>query len=295
MSVIVIPKEIDKFVLYFDTPRKEINAIALATALVGLADSVREANTLINPGYNVEVVVEALEGGSFQAVVRTIYNCGKDIFSSEPVKAIVYGVIASYIYQHTLAPDTQTIVNVEDDRVVIQSGEDRVIVPKEVFEAKERLEKSERFKAAVSSTINAATSDPEVRGVGLKTDPEEKEPSIFVPREKFAIFEARREDEEDTREIIEYAYLEISRAILSRGNRKWEFFWRGVKVPAPVLDEAFYDRFFAHEITIAPGDVLRVALRIIQKKHPDTGIFVNSKYEVIEVFEHKSRMQQEVF
>lgn len=183
MSVIVIPKEIDKFVLYFDTPRKEINAIALATALVGLADSVREANTLINPGYNVEVVVEALEGGSFQAVVRTIYNCGKDIFSSEPVKAIVYGVIASYIYQHTLAPDTQTIVNVEDDRVVIQSGEDRVIVPKEVFEAKERLEKSERFKAAVSSTINAATSDPEVRGVGLKTDPEEKNlPYLFHER-----------------------------------------------------------------------------------------------------------------
>ena len=86
--------------------------------------------------------------------------------------------------------------------------------------------------------------------------------------------------------------MEISRAILARGKRKWEFYWRGMRIPAPVLDTIFYDRFFAHEIMIAPGDGLRVALRITQVQSPDTGIYVNEQYEIVEVFEHIPRMQQ---
>ncbi|MEP6879009.1 MAG: hypothetical protein ABI865_09185 [Nitrosospira sp.] len=85
---------------------------------------------------------------------------------------------------------------------------------------------------------------------------------------------------------------EASRAILARGDRKWEFFWRGIKISAPVLDSRFYDRFFAREITISPGEGLWVASRIIQRQDPDTGIFINEKHEVIEVHKHLSRMQQ---
>lgn len=292
MAVIEIPKEVDRFVLYFDTPRKQINAVALATALVGLADAVREANTLVNPGYTVEVVVEALESGSFQAVISTVYNKGKDLFGSEPVRNIVYGIVSAYIFQQALAPDTKPVIIVQNNQVVIESGNDRVIVPKEVFEAKERLERSERFRGSVNNIIAGANADKTVAGVGVKTDNAPRRPEIYVPRERFIVFDGRREDEEDSREIIEYANLEISRAILARGSRKWEFFWRGIKVSAPLLDERFYDRFFAHEITIAPGDALRVALRITQKRHPDTGIFINERYEVVEVFEHIPRMQQ---
>lgn len=292
MAVVEIPGEVDRFVLYFDTPRKQINAVALATALVGLADAVREANTLVNPGYTVEVVVEALEGGSFQAVVSTIYNKGKDLFGSDPVKNIVYGIISAYIFQQAFAPDTKPVIIIQEYQVVIESGNDRVIVPKEVFEAKERLERSDRFRGSVGNIVAGANSDKSVVGVGIKADIGKRKPDIYVSRERFTVFEARRETEEDSREVVEYANLEISRAILARGTRKWEFFWRGIKVSAPVLDERFHDKFFSHEITIAPGDVLRVSLRITQKRHPDTRIFINEKYEVVEVFEHISRMQQ---
>lgn len=293
MAEIEIPREIDRFVLYFDTPRKQINAVALATALVGLADAVREANTLINPGYQVEVVVEALEGGSFQAIVSTVYNTAKDLFGSEPAKAIVYGVIASYIYQQTLAPDATPNIIVQDNMVIVETGNDRVIVPKEVFDAKDRLERSERFRSSVGNIIGAAKADNNVVGIGMKTSTGLDRPEIYVPRERFAIFDNRR-PEEGSREVIEYANLEISRAIMARGNRKWEFFWRGVKVSAPILDSNFFDKFFAHQITVAPGDALRVSLRITQKQHPDTGIYVNDKYEVVEVFEHIPKMRQDV-
>src|ERR1700690_2646328 len=167
MAVVEIPVEVDRFVLYFDTPRKQLNAVALATALVGLADAVREANTLVNPGHTVEVVVEALEGGSFQAVVSTIYNKGKDLLGSEPVKNIVYGIISAFLFQQAIVPDTKPVIIIQEDQVIIESGNDRVIVPKEVFEAKERLGRSERFRSSVGNIISGANSDKNVVGFGV--------------------------------------------------------------------------------------------------------------------------------
>lgn len=295
MSIVEIPREVDRFVLYFDTPKHDVNAYALATTLIGLSDAVREANAAVNPGYQVEVVVEALADGSFQAVVRTVFEKSKNLFSNEAAKAIIYGIIATHIYEIVIKTDTPTNIVVSSEMVVIESGKNKIIVPRNVYEAKKQLEKSDRFNSAVGQVFHGALSDPSISGIGLKTDIGKTPPSIYVPREKFAIFDARRIEEEGTREIVEFANLEISRAILSRGNRKWEFFWRGIKISAPVLDGRFYDRFFAHDITIAPGDGLHVALRITQRQDPDTGIFINEKYEVIEVHEHLPRMQQNGF
>jgi hypothetical protein len=99
-------------------------------------------------------------------------------------------------------------------------------------------------------------------------------------------------DDGAIREIVEIANLQIVRAILQRSNRRWEFVWRGIKIPAPVLDERFYAEFSAHRITIAPGDALKVKLKICQAKDHDTGIFTNARYEVIEVLEHIPRVEQ---
>ncbi len=291
MAVIEIPKEIDRFVLYFDTPKRQINAYALATSLIGLSDAVRAANAAVNPGYYVEVVVESLEDGSFQAIIRTIYEKTRDLLSNEAVKAIVYGIIATHIYEAAIKTDTPPKISVSSEHVIIESGKEKIIVPRNVYEAKKQLEKSERFTSAVGQVFHGAKSDPSVKGIGLKTNPDKSPPLIYIPRDKFAIFDSRNADE-GSREIIEFASIEISRAILERGKRKWEFYWRGMRISAPVLDTSFYDRFFARDITIAPGDGLRVALRIIQVQSPDTGIFVNNKYEIVEVFEHIPRMQQ---
>ncbi len=292
MNVIEIPREVDRFVLYFDTPRQEVNAYALATSLIGLADAIREINATVNPGYSVEVVVEALPDGSFQAVIRTVYETAKNLFSKEAVKAIVYGIIATHIYEVAIKKDSPPQISVDQHTVTIKSGNDTIIVPRDIYEAKKQLEKSQRFTTAVDQVVQGAAADPSVLGVGLKTSSDKQRPPIYVPRDKFAIFDSRNALVKGNLEIIEVANLEISRAILERGRRRWQFFWRGIRIAAPVLDERFFDRFFAHEITIAPGDGLRVVLRITQTANKDTGIFVNSAYEVVEVLEHIPRLNQ---
>jgi hypothetical protein len=184
---------------------------------------------------------------------------------------------------------------IDEHSVIIVHGNDRVIVPRDVYEAKRQLERSSRFGNAIGQMVHGAASDNSVKGIGLKTQPDERHPPVYVPREQFAVFDSRSTESSGSREIVEIANLEISRAILERGNRRWEFYWRGIKIAAPVLDQRFYDRFFAHEITIAPGDGLRVMLRITQNANEDTGIFVNQKYEVVEVLEYIPRIVQREF
>lgn len=292
MATVEVRREVDRFVLYFETPRAEISAYALASALVGLADAVREANATVNPGYQVEVVVEALANGSFKATVRTVFTKAKNLFSHQAVQAVIWGIVATHIYEKAIKTEVPPKITVSDNLVIIEVGKDKIVVPKDVYEAKRQLEKSERFNNAVGKVFDAAASDPEVTGVALVEQDQGPRPPLVIPREKFALFQTERLVDESTREIIEITQVEISRAILERGTRRWEFFWRGVKIAAPILDERFFDRFFSHEITIAPGDALEVALRIVQERKPDSGIYVNVRYEIAEVYKHVPRVKQ---
>jgi hypothetical protein len=292
MSTLEIRREVDRFVLYFETPKHEVSAYALASALVGLADAVREANAIVNPGYKVEVVVEALAPGSFQATVRTVFTKAKNLFSHSAVQAFIWSIVSTHIYETCIKTDEPPKITVSDDMVVIEVGKEKIIVPRDVYEAKKQVEKSERFRNAIGKVFEAAASDPNVTGMAI-TDENNAPPSNFIiPKELFCRFETESTLDENTREIVEITQVEINRAILERGRRRWEFFWRGIKIAAPILDDRFFDRFFAHEIMIAPGDGLEVALRILQEKHPDSGIFVNKRYEIVEVYDHVPRLKQ---
>lgn len=293
MAIIEIPRETDRFVLHFDTERKEINAYALATSLVGLANAIKEANSIVNPGHSIEVVVERLDDGSFRATIKTIVKKAKNIFSNEASKAVIYGLIATWIYDQTLGADKQPTVIVNDGSVEIRSGDTIIIVPREIYEAKKAVEKSQRFENSMGQVFNGAMLDRDVSG--LKITPTGNWPMLpTIQRNQFkALIERHSPDDANT--IIEDTHLEISRAILARGRRKWEFYWRGIRIAAPILDDSFFDDFFAHSITIAPGDVLHAALKIHRRPDPDSGIMINTKYEVVQVYSHEPRQTQSSF
>lgn len=282
----------EEVVLHFGGERTKINAYTLASSLVSLADAIKEANSIINPGYEVEVLVEAFGEGSFRAKVTTTYKGLKNLFNANRLEAIAIGIITSFIYQHTLAPDTDVKVIVNDNQVIIEQGDKKIIVPKNVYDAQKEVEKSEKFRKSISNTFQAVEKDNNVTSFGFTKNMDDKEPDINIPRERFAVLSAPIELDEPQREIQEVAELQIKRAILEKSKRKWEFIWRGIKISAPVLDENFYKDFFAHKITVAPGDSFEAVLKIYQNKDEDTGIYTNSKYEVIEIHHHIPRYSQ---
>jgi hypothetical protein len=154
MTTVDIRRFNDTFVIHFGGEYARINAYTLATALVGIADAAKAANAIINTGQEIEVVVEALAPGSFKTTVRAIYTSAGNLFSGNNLKAIVLSVIASYIYQHTLAPSGEVVVKVEDDEVIVEQGDTRVIVPRIVHEATKQLERNPGFEKGVSDATD---------------------------------------------------------------------------------------------------------------------------------------------
>jgi hypothetical protein len=292
MRVVEIAQFENAVVIHFDTDDTRINAYTLASALTALADAAKAANASLNPGSEIEIVVEAIGPGSFRAQLRALYSASKNLFSNEVIAGIVIGVIGNYIYERTLAVDDKVIVEVKTDEVVIKRGEDRVVVPRKVYDATRQVEKNPQFVKSMNKTFEAVAADEKVKSIGLVETMTSPPPPIPIPRSTLAILASTTPEDPDSRVITEEAELQIVRAILKKSNRRWEFVWRGVTIAAPVLHEAFYREFFARRITIAPGDTLQVTLAIRQSKDPQTGIYTNVGYEVVEVHQHVPRAEQ---
>ena len=200
--------------------------------------------------------------------------------------------MANFIYEHTLAPDTDVVVNVSEHEVIIQQGDKQVVVPRTTYEATKEVQKSEKFRNSISRISNSIEKDESITSFGFTKHIADEVPDIEIPRKEMLLLSNPDDIAEPTREIDEQAVLFIKRAILERSKRKWEFVWRGFKISAPVLDDHFYSDFFAHKITLAPGDQLEVKLKIYQSKDEDTGIYSNDRYEVTKVMNHIPHITQ---
>lgn len=285
----------DQFVIHYGGEFHRVNAYTFAASLIALSDAIRNANYIVNPGYEIEIVIETLGPGSFRAKIRALQKGVSNLFSAQDAKSIVLGIIAAIIYEHTLAPDHSPVIKVDKEMVVIEQGNEKVIIPRDAQQYYEQVRKSEAVKNNLARAFNTLERDQSVTDFGITLRMEDKEPLIKIQRSAFPLLSGDLAIEEDSREIIERTHLQIVRAILERSNRRWEFVWQGIKISAPVTDGKFYDDFFAHRITIAPGDSLEVNLKIVQKRDLDTGIYTNYSYEVITVFKHIPRMEQQDF
>ena len=76
---------------------------------------------------------------------------------------------------------------------------------------------------------------------------------------------------------------EKNKAILVRSARKWQFVWNGIKISAAISDESFYESLARHEYEFGKGDIIDETLRIFQRKDDETGVYINTRYEVIKV------------
>jgi hypothetical protein len=292
MRILDIGKFKNSIVLHFDTEDTRINAYTFASTLVALADAAKAANASVNPGCEIEVIVEALGPGSFRAGIRALYSSSKNLFANQVVLSLVLGVLGNYIYDRTLKADEKFTIEVKTDEVIVTRGNDRLIVPRNVYDATRRAEKNPEFVKAMTRTFGAIAADEKISSFGIVEEMNSPSPVIPIPRSALISLATEVPEDPDTRVVTERAELQIVKAILKKSSRRWEFVWRGITISAPVVHEQFYVDFFAHEITIAPGDTLDVTLAIKQSRDPDTGIFTNIGYEVVEVHDHMPRIRQ---
>lgn len=284
----------DEFVIHFGGEFHRVNAYTFATSLIALADAIRSANYIVNPGYELEIVVEAIGPGSFRTKIRALQKAVNNLFSAQTAREIVIALVAAIIYEHTFATDQRVNVVVTNDSVIIKQGEHEIIIPKDAEKYYEEIKKSDAVNNNIAKAFGVLEKDESVTEFGITTKISDSRPLITISRDHFPTIAGDDVlDNETSRESKERTEVQIVRAILERSKRRWEFVWRGVKISAPVSDDDFYNDFFAHRITIAPGDSLDVDLRVVQKLVPETGIYVNTDYEILKVYKHIPRMSQQ--
>jgi hypothetical protein len=288
----------DEFVVHFGGEFHRLNAETLAASLLNLSGAIKDINRIVNPEYNIEVYVDAIGEGSFRARIKTLSEKATPLLKGAS-KTIVLSLLAALIYDKLLADKTDINIIVNNDSYVVEYGDQKVILPKEIADVKKKVSERPEIEKKISGIFQALEKDPEIEDFGITKNIDDERPLVLFPRSDFPTLLEVRDvslSEETSRIKEDKTDLQIIRAIFVRGKRKWQFVWRdGIKISAPILDDKFFDKLKSHEYVIGTGDAISVLLKIHQSKDEMSGVWMNDSYEVVEVYSHKAAPKQKSF
>lgn len=274
----------DGFVVYFGGQPNEVDTYTFANALVALSDAFQEINNQVNPGYSLELRLEAVGEGSFKARIREIPKTLKSALKFADNR-IIWPIVVAWLYTHVIDPE-KTVITVKTDEVVIEKGSDRVVVPREAYNQAKALPR-ERVGRHVARAIEAVEADANVTSLGIYKGMHGGEPpAILIPRDEFAIVRNNAEGEgDDDRKRTQTvdAVLGIIKAVFARGDRKWDFVWNGVKIGATIGDPVFVADVMARRYRIGAGDSIDATMEIEQEYDQAAGVWLNAGYRIAHV------------
>lgn len=268
----------DTVVVHFGGSFQSIDAHTFANSLIAFADTAYAINETIDPGQEIQILLEANGPGSYRALIRRLKK-GYGGILSRAVEAVFWGIAANIIYDAAFKDNpTPPQIIVNSSEVVIQYGNDRVIVPRAVHDAVDNAKKNLAVKRGVERTFQSLQADERIIEFGLTARIDDPQPLLRIPRTLFPSILADTPIVPETttgRVKTEKARLLILKAWLNRSKRKWSFEWNGVPISAPIVDTDFLERLHRREHLIGVGDALDVEIVFKQNFDPALGIYVN--------------------
>jgi hypothetical protein len=283
----------ETIVVHFGGESASINVYTLTRSLAGFADTARAISAIVDPGQEIEILVEANGPGSFRTVVRRLRKDYGGMFSGA-VQAVFWGVVGNVIYDKYVKHESAPQVIVTTDEVVIKIGDQQVIVPRQVHDAAENAKKDPEVDRCIRRTFEPLQKDLKVTGFGLTTGLDAPKVPLYIPRTDFPRFTHDLVLPEETltqRTNTATARLVILKAWLNQAKRKWSFEWNGVPISAPIKDNDFLDAIAKREYLIGAGDALDVEISFKQTFDKQLKVYVTdpSSYVVTKVLAHVSK------
>jgi hypothetical protein len=255
-----------------------IDAYTFANALIGFADIAQGVNYTIDPGQEIEIVLEADGRGSFRAVIRRIRK-GYGGVLSRAAEAVFWGVVANVIYDATLKKDPPPRVTVKTDEVIVQHGPHTIVVPRAVQEATEHAKRNPAVQEGLRRTFEPLEADEKVTDFGLTRRVDDRVPLVSIPRAEFPLIATSvvaLDEMPVSRKRKEIARLVILKAWLNHAKRKWSFEWNGVPISAPIADQKFLDSLERREHLLGAGDALDAEISFVQGFDKSIGVYVTN-------------------
>ncbi|MBL0901382.1 MAG: hypothetical protein IBJ17_22150, partial [Reyranella sp.] len=229
----------DSIVVHYGGELSSINVYTLTQSLEGFADAARAISAVIDPGHEIEIVIEATGPGSFRALVRRISNPAvlAGLFAGV-AGTIFWNVVSNVIYDKYVKQDTPAVIIVNTDEVIVKNGDQTIIVPRKVFEAAENAKKDPEVERCIRRTFEPLQKDPKITGFGLTTNLEAPQVPLYIPREEFPRLTrvSAMPDVTTTTQRTNTAKARfiILKAWLNQARRKWSFEWNGVPISASI-------------------------------------------------------------
>lgn len=267
----------------FQGEAHQIDANTLVNTLIHYNAVLTQINNEYGQGAKkINLVVNAVEKGSFVIDVSVVESLIKSVFSSSSVEYIANvigifgGVFAAYktlkgkpaksdadkasihIEQHNYEIN-QTIVNIYNDSST---------------------------RDAISKSFKTASEDPNVEGIVITSQGKDM---VQVGKSDFREliyedFDSESDVPDMSDEIDTNARLTILKLSFEKGAR-WEFIYKGFKIAMNVKDDALMD-IIDKGARFGKGDAIRVTLKIIKKFNPEYNAMVNHSYKIVEFHEH---------
>lgn len=277
------------FRIKFEKTEPSINAETYVQSLISLSTIIREVNYQVGNGPGVTVNVLAQEPGSFDValeIAEVVQNNQTLIRDSVAVLSGIVGTVVGVIQLKKYmkgADESKTETN--GDQVSIKDNNGTLIF--QTNNTTYNLYKNNQaVNDAVSDQFQSVNKDEEMEAVTITSGDE----VVTLTKEDFKTLSEKRIIEvEDTEVVTVPAQLTISKLVLDNRERKWEFVYQGSKVGAKIIDDAFWQKILAGEISFANGDILVGDLKIFREYDATLGAYLNKDYSVINIRQHLPR------
>jgi len=287
------PKFGNDFKIKFDGQQHQVNANVLVSSLIHTTTIVQEVNNYLNSGKKIEIKVKALEKGSFLChieLVETTLEGLKNLLTKDNIEvgaAIIGSVVGLIQLKKFLKGKKPKEIEQGSKTKITNTDGNVIVIENATFNIYDR---SPLVKDALSQNFDVLNNDPAITGFEI-TDKNER-PYIRVDKSEFDDMAQKYEEtEEGERYIVEAATCNILRVSFEE-NLKWDFYYRGIKISAKIVDPNFYELIDKGE-AFAKGDVLEVELQINQKFDESVNTFVTKSYQVNKIIRHISRNEQQ--
>lgn len=282
------------FKIKFDGQQHQVDANILISSLIHTTAVVQEVNKYLNSGKSIEIKVKALEKGSFLChieLVESAVDAIRNLLTKENIAlgaAIITSLVGVIELKKHLRGKKAKSVSEKGGRTHIENNQGSIlIIENATFQI---YENSPVVKDALSQNFDVLNGDPAITGFEI-TDRNEI-PLVRVEREEFSELAKKSEELADgERKLTEAATLNVVRVSFEE-NLKWDFYYRGIKIAARIIDPNFYELIDKGE-SFAKGDVLEVELAINQKFDETVNTYVTKSYQVNKIIRHVGRNEQQ--